>query len=137
MIFIYFFKYETIETHARASLALIISALGSVIYHVLFTNRSSIQHRPYMWWIYHKWESSPFSRTLFLHWRSKKLDCIFRHHIQIYKNNGKILTSFEIEKVSLEVDHPTLVVCTMMNSRGQHSFWFLCSVYYRLGCLKS
>ena len=30
MIFIYFFKYETIETHARAFLALIISALGSV-----------------------------------------------------------------------------------------------------------
>ena len=30
MIFIYFFKYETIETHARAFLALNISALGSV-----------------------------------------------------------------------------------------------------------
>ena len=31
IIFIYFFKYETIETHARAFLALIISAVASVI----------------------------------------------------------------------------------------------------------
>ena len=30
IFFIYCFKYETIETHARAFLALIISALGSV-----------------------------------------------------------------------------------------------------------
>ena len=29
-IFIYFFKYKTIETHARSSLALNISAVGSV-----------------------------------------------------------------------------------------------------------
>jgi hypothetical protein len=31
IIFIFFFKYETIETHARAFLALIISAVASVI----------------------------------------------------------------------------------------------------------
>ncbi len=30
LIFIYFFKYETIETHARAFLPLNISAVGSV-----------------------------------------------------------------------------------------------------------
>ena len=30
LIFIYFFKYETIENHARAFLSLIISATGSV-----------------------------------------------------------------------------------------------------------
>jgi hypothetical protein len=30
IIFVYFFKYETIETHARAFLALIISIVGSV-----------------------------------------------------------------------------------------------------------
>ena len=45
MIFIYFFKYETIETHARAFLALIISALGSVntIYLSKIIKNSDIQ----------------------------------------------------------------------------------------------
>jgi hypothetical protein len=34
IIFIYFFKYETIETHARAFLALIISAVASIIHQI-------------------------------------------------------------------------------------------------------
>ena len=33
LIFIYFFKYKTIETHARAFLPLNISAVGSVLAH--------------------------------------------------------------------------------------------------------
>ena len=37
-VFIYFFEYETIETHARAFLTLNISAVGSVVY-LLFINQ--------------------------------------------------------------------------------------------------
>jgi hypothetical protein len=34
IIFVYFFKYETIATHARAFLALIISIVGSVLWNL-------------------------------------------------------------------------------------------------------
>ena len=42
LIFIYFFKFKTIETHARAFLPLNISAVGSVISNTFI----------YMWQIY-------------------------------------------------------------------------------------
>ena len=42
IIFIYFFKYEIIETHARAFLALNISTVGSVHSLVLHMNNYAV-----------------------------------------------------------------------------------------------
>ena len=42
LIFIYFFKYKTIETHARTFLPLNISAVGSVVYLLLCSEMSRL-----------------------------------------------------------------------------------------------
>ena len=44
LIFIYLFKYKTIETHARAFLPLNISTVGSVGWHQIDQNSGSIQN---------------------------------------------------------------------------------------------
>jgi hypothetical protein len=50
IIFIYFFKYETIETHARAFLALIISAVASV--NPVVAISQSLKGKYHIWDIY-------------------------------------------------------------------------------------
>ena len=85
LIFIYFFEYETIETHARAFLTLNILSIGTVTYFtfcILFTRFKNqfwnfeIQIFKKFWWTRKKFYKSCFFLCLFFTSKAnKKFGC--------------------------------------------------------------